>query len=40
MEVEPLIFVRQLDASFSKLSERLKGAFLIDREKNCMGILR
>ena len=37
MEVEPLIFVRQLDASFSKLSERLKGAFLIDREKIAWG---
>lgn len=37
MEVEPLIFVWQLDDSFSKLSERLKGIFLNAREELTWG---
>lgn len=37
MEVEPLIFVWQLDDSFSKLSERLKGVFLNVREELTWG---
>ena len=37
MEVEPLIFVWQLDDSFSKLSERMKGVFLKVREELTWG---
>lgn len=37
MEVEPLIFVWQLDDSFDKLSERMKGVFLNVREELTWG---
>lgn len=37
MQTEPLIFVWQLDDSFSKLSERMKGVFLNVREELTWG---
>lgn len=37
MEVEPLFFVWQLDDSFGKLSERVKGVFLKVREELTWG---